>query len=422
MFLIFRGVPVLILAPFAAFIVMAFSGENFIEGLTGPFMTSMANFIRSNFLVFMFSSMFGKMMGDCGAANRIAVNIAKMAEKSTKNKAVLGVFALIIIYTILCYGGVSGYVIVFTVMPIAKGFFEKLDIPWHFYTCCGFGSGVLTLTTLPGTPSIHNIMPTTYYRTTTMAAPVLSLIASAIATALCIFYVIYAVGKAKRKGEGFLPTGEEINKYMGTYEAIHTDKPFIVCLIPSIVLLVLMNVIGIHAVASLIAALIVNYIIFYKELGKPWKSLNEGGVNAMTAMLNVSIVVGFGGVVSSAIGYSTILDALQSMGGPALFQVVVATNIASGVTGSAAGGLGITLENLSDRFMATGINPEVLHRITSMSCGGLDSLPTSGTSINTIAVTRLTQKAAYRHTFWLTVVTPLITTIIACFLANMGIV
>ena len=67
-FLIFmsiKGVTLMIVGPCAAVIVAIFSGVNIIDTLTGAYMTGFANFAVSNFLIFLRSAIFGKMLW-CG--------------------------------------------------------------------------------------------------------------------------------------------------------------------------------------------------------------------------------------------------------------------------------------------------------------------------------------------------------------------
>ena len=49
----------------------------------------------------------------------------------------------------------------------------------------------------------------------------------------------------------------------------------------------------------------------------------------------------------------------------------LSVNVLSEVMGSASGGLIIALTTLADRLLVTGINPEILHRVASISANGL---------------------------------------------------
>jgi hypothetical protein len=43
--------------------------------------------------------------------------------------------------------------------------------------------------------------------------------------------------------------------------------------------------------------------------------------------------VGFGGVVAAVSGYQLILGSLTSIPGPAIFKLIIAVNVAAGLTG-----------------------------------------------------------------------------------------
>ena len=192
-------------------------------------------------------------------------------------------------------------------------------------------------------------------------------------------------------------------------------------LAPSIVLLIVLNVLQQSAITALAAACVATYILFHKDLKDLRKSIADGSSNALFSIGNVCAVTGFGGVVSSVSAYGLVLSALDSLPGPPIVQLIVAVNICAGVTGSASGGLGIALESLSQRFLDMGLNPQVIHRIAAMSSGGLDSLPHNGAVINTLTVTRLGHKYGYLNYFVMTVVIPIICTIVAAILSQMGI-
>ena len=58
---------------------------------------------------------------------------------------------------------------------------------------------------------------------------------------------------------------------------------------------------------------------------------------------------------------------MDALPGPPIVQLVVATNIIAGITGSASGGLAIALETFGQRFLDMGISPEIIHRVAAMS-------------------------------------------------------
>ena len=116
-------------------------------------------------------------------------------------------------------------------------------------------------------------------------------------------------------------------------------------------------------------------------------------------------------------GFELVVQSLDKIPGPPIVQVMVAVNVCAGITGSSSGGLTIALNNLSERFLATGIDPQVLHRITAVCSGGLDSLPHCGTVVNSMMVYRINHKMSYKYYFMLNTVVPIVASIVmaACY-------
>ena len=75
----------------------------------------------------------------------------------------------------------------------------------------------------------------------------------------------------------------------------------------------------------------------------------------------------------------------------------------------------------AEKFLAMGISPDVIHRISVMASGGLDTLPHSSGTASALGVAQLSHKEGYMHVFWLNTVIPLAVTAFACVLASMGI-
>ena len=97
-----------------------------------------------------------------------------------------------------------------------------------------------------------------------------------------------------------------------------------------------------------------------------------------------------------------------------IISEAISVNVICGLTASASGGLGISLNALGPTFIemskALSISPEILHRIASLSSGGLDTLPHNGAVITTLAICGLTHKESYKDIFVTSVLIPIITT------------
>ena len=58
------------------------------------------------------------------------------------------------------------------------------------------------------------------------------------------------------------------------------------------------------------------------------------------------------------------------------------------------------METIVPKYLALGLSPDLVHRISVMSAGAFDALPHNGVVITTLAVTGLTHANAYRHVWW----------------------
>ena len=74
-------------------------------------------------------------------------------------------------------------------------------------------------------------------------------------------------------------------------------------------------------------------------------------------------------------------------------------NVLAGLTGSASGRMTIALNALADTYMRLaaeqGIDPALLHRVTTISAGTLDSLPHNGTVLLLLQISGLTHRESY---------------------------
>ena len=393
-FLALRGVGIIVIAPLAVVIVSLFSQLDPAAALMGPYMKGFVSYASKFYLVFLFASIFGKYMDDSGAARSIANKVIQM---TGRDNALLVLLAIAAITLLLTMGGVSLFVVIFAVLPIARPLFKELDIPWHLFVATFiFGIGSISMTMLPGSPSILNVMPTKYLGTTTMAAPLLGIIGSIVLAAFNIWYMRSQLIKSRKAGEGY----EEAKTAAVVAES---DKPLPavwLSLLPSVVLVVALNALKIDIVWSLIAGCVTAAVVFWKHIEDQLKTINAGAVNMALPIINTCADVGYGTAVAATAGFKAITEFLFSIPGTPLISLTLATYMMTGITGSASGGLGIVLETLMAKYMTLGIHPEFLHRVVAAAAGTFDAMPHNGVVITTLAVAGLTHKQAYRHIWW----------------------
>ena len=74
--------------------------------------------------------------------------------------------SIVLVCAILTYGGVSLFVVVFAAYPFAAEMFRQSDIPKRLIPgTIALGAFTFTMDSLPGTPQIQNIIPTTFFKT-----------------------------------------------------------------------------------------------------------------------------------------------------------------------------------------------------------------------------------------------------------------
>ena len=386
-------------------------------------MVSAMKFIGNYCFTFLSGAVFGCAMAETGAARCIALKLAGVARKFKGHEQLAALWALPIIAFVLSYGGISAFVCFFTLIAVAKELLEEMDLPWRLYGCHMAGDGVIALTMMPGSPSVNNVIAGNALGTTAMSGATLGIIPSLLTLRLTQIYFMYELNLVHKRDEHFMPTGAEISKQdIGDVRDV-SGMNWIVCLVPSIVLWIILNFLHMPVWVATFVAIILCLIIFYPKVkGRiVEKVVREGFTRAVVATLNVALIVGMGSVIAATPGYAMVIGGLKNLGGNGYLQVVIAVNIAAGMTASSSGGLTIALGNLTDHFMEMGLNPAAVHRIATISSGGLDSLPCSGTVLNEIYTAKMKPAEAYKPFGVLSVLIPIIVAVVVAMLANLGI-
>ncbi|MEP7283554.1 MAG: GntP family permease, partial [Rubrivivax sp.] len=81
MYLAYRGITVLILAPLLALLAAAFANMPLMATYTHVFMPNLASYLKTFFPIFLLGAIFGKVMEDSGSAKAIALAIATKVGK-----------------------------------------------------------------------------------------------------------------------------------------------------------------------------------------------------------------------------------------------------------------------------------------------------------------------------------------------------
>jgi len=430
MFVAYRGYSVILFAPICALLAVLFTDPAYVLPMfSGVFMDKMVGFVKLYFPVFMLGAVFGKVIELSGFSKSIVSSIIKLVGRE---RAML---SIVLVCAVLTYGGVSLFVVVFAVYPFAAEMFRQSDIPKRLIPgTIALGAFTFTMDSLPGTPQIQNIIPTTFFKTTTWAAPWLGVIGSIFILILGMVYLTWRRKQALAAGEGY---GSDHVNEPEQFDAESLPNPY-VAVLPLILVGVLnkyftsaipqffgnsitvaipghpltvdvTKLVGIWAVegALLIGILTVIACAFGRVRAKFAEGSKSAISGALLASMNTASEYGFGGIISSLPGFVVVSDALKYIPNPLVNEAVTVTALA-GITGSASGGMSIALAAMSDTFIqaanAAHIPLEVMHRVAAMASGGMDTLPHNGAVITLLAVTGLTHKTSYKDIFMVTVI------------------
>ncbi|MGL6098337.1 MAG: GntP family permease [Fusobacteriaceae bacterium] len=429
----FKGVSILILAPLLSMGLAYVTGDlPTLYALTGPFMKVTSSYIGSYFPIFLGGAIFGKIMGETGAAKSISLFIS---EKLGKKRAIL---AVVLATSLLTYGGVSLFVVVFAVYPLAVALFQEADIPKRFMPgAIALGAFTFTMTALPGSPQYLNSMPTNYLHTNIYAAPILGIISGLIILVFGVLWLEFRAKKCAEKGEGYGEYKDEIQ----IVDSRLLPSPFI-SILPIIVIFVINWIViniffknesfisqfekygGVNGnwpvTIALMIAIVLSFVLFRNQIKSPRYLLEKGAESSLSPIFNTAVIVGFGGVVKATLAFELIKEKVLALNISGLYKVAISTSLMAGVTGSSSGGTGIALEALSKSFLEMGINPEVIHRAMLIAAGGLDSLPHCGAVITLLAVCGITHKEGYKDIGILTVILPIVSLLFIIVLHNIS--
>ncbi len=453
--LAYRGWSILLLAPAAAIVTAAASGEPLLAHWTQTFMGGAAGFVAQFFPLFLLGALFGKLMDDSGSVTAIA---GFMTAKLGARRAIL---AVVLAGAIVTYGGVSLFVAFFVLAPMAHALFRAAGIPVRLMPAAILlGTSTFTMTALPGTPAVQNAIPMPFFSTTPFAAPGLGIIASVIMLGFGLWWLARAEASARRGGEGYVaPAGMDVDvsedvvvreratvaREFDPAEIHHgqrsPDAPSVLVAATPLVVVILVNLLmtlvvlprmdtawlveprwggtslaavgGVWSViTALLAAIAVLVALNFRRLPS-LRDTMDAGVNASALpLLSVASLVGFGAVVASLPSFAAVRDWVLSIEGGPLVSLAVATNVLAALTGSASGGLTIALQSLASTYMelaqSLGIDPALMHRVSVIGAGTLDSLPHNGAVVTLLAVCGSSHREGYMNIVVVGIVGPIV--------------
>ncbi|WP_350299988.1 GntP family permease [Peribacillus frigoritolerans] len=416
MALAYLGWSIIWVAPLVAGVVGLMSGLDVFDTYTGTYMTGLVGFVQKWFPIFLLGAIFGKLMEETGAAKSVAKKVTQIIGKK---RAILGV---LIASALLTYGGVSLFVVVFAVYPIALALFKEANVTRRLLVpTFALGAFTFTMTAIPGTPQIQNLIPMEYFHTTPTSGMIIGIVTSLIMAVGGYFWLSYRERSLSAKGEGFIESDDAVT---GS-EQDEKVPNWLLSLVPLLIVVLLLNVVKLEPIYALLLGVLSIMVFNIKDYKKFIFSVNEGAKGSVMAILNTSAAVGFGAVIAVIPAFDNITSWLLNISSNPLVAESLAVQIMAIITGSASGGMGIALNALGDTFyslsQSTGISPDVFHRMAAVASGA-SIFPNNGALLTLLAVTGLTHKETYKDVFVVAFIIPTIAMIVGIIMGAIGIV
>lgn len=377
----------IILSSLAACVVMALFSQISIYGaLTGPYMEGLSQFLDKYFLMILFSAVLGRLMSEGGGAKKIAVVFGNVVEgRSEAGKKFYSVLFVAVLYYLFSYVGISGYVLVFTVMPIAKHLFESTDTPWRFY--CFGGAQICASNMLFGSLNQGNIYASDVCGTATTAGFALSLVASVVWWIVTLILIQMLLKGAEKKGETFLTDGAAIQAADSMSQGVADENlPSLAAALAPIILVVCCTAFfKLNVVKALCIGCTAAVILMFKKLKANLAGhLSKGVVDCYGSAFTVAALYGFGTVVKTLPAFAVFSEFLSAL--PGFWEGSVLGLVASFIIAGTP--IPIFGSHMMESYLSAGFSTELAHRMMTIT-GWTSVAPHNAGLSNSSAVTKI---------------------------------
>lgn len=385
--------------------------ETFVSWIDGS-----ATHFKNCFILFLCGGVFARILDESKCTIVIARGLINLFPK----KFLL--FTMPIVGGILTYGGISVWMALYAMIPIGLAIMQEGDIPRRYLPIFLLAGTITVGQVAPGSPASQNLIPMQLLNDMGQnLSPSSGLVIGWIctigelATGLAILY--YMVERSRKKGEHF-----ELKEGDVTGFGAHKNLPPMwkaiigpICAIVFVNIQVFENA-GYNILLGGLVTLVLNFKYFTKTWDCIMEQLDRAVSGTLSLLLNMAAVIGFGAAISLSPAFTHIKDAIVGINAGPLVSLAIAVNVIAGICGSASGGEAIVIPLLGQTYLDMGVLPAAMHRVTALASIGLDSLPHNGGICTAIAACNETHKSSYWPIFWLTVVIPVLWSIIAALL------
>lgn len=419
-----KGWNVLVTSIVTAIIIALTNGMNIADamiGAKGSYATGLASFVQKNIFIFLGGAILGELIDKSGAATSIAHAIMKRVGSKGAYLVLLGIAA---VGAILTYAGISMFVAMFALIPLARPMFKECNIPWHLFNAAwSLAACSFTMAMIPGVPAVAWINAANGCGVSLTAAPIMGIAGSVVAVAVSCVYIKFALKRAQDKGEVY----EEIALQVAEADAEVKRPNLFLSLLPLVLLIAIIiggSAVGVSNIVyvAMAVAIVVAMICFNPYIESQRDVLGNGAKNAIGPAMFTSAAVGVGTVAAASAGFTVIYQAIFNMPGGVYVSAATMSAVLGGIMGSGSGAVGIIAQNFLQPYLATGVDPAALAKIiaTSATIGG--ALPNSGAMFGMFAAMGLNHGNAYKHTAAISIGGGLCALVVMILLASVGLV
>jgi H+/gluconate symporter-like permease len=405
-------------AVISAIIVAVTNAMSPLSAFTETYVSGLEFMLESTFSAIFLGAIFGKVFTDTGAASSIASTLVDKFVKNRQGKSKIraAIIIMIIIGGLCTMGGIDGYVLTFTMFPVALILAESCNIPRRFVP------GMILLNvafmSTPGAPQITNILAQAALADA--GHPVTStggLLPGIIGTIIIIVgsytVMLKLVYKAMNRGEVF--------EY-GPVEPIQINTgrklpPFILSIIPLVVVFVAYTIIGWHIAIALSLGILVNLVTMQQYIERD-KTVKMGGLEAIKKTLNLGSAQFPGAMImiASPAAFAAVVQATKTFGelsvslmglniSPYLLIFVIASVIVL-FTGSPPACIMMAMGMIVRVVEAKGLNVDygLIMRIAAFTSITFNTMPWSGTILICQNFSKTSHRQSYPICCWITVI------------------
>lgn len=427
---VWKGMDVFTSTILVSFIIIVTSTMNWWDALAN-YASGYCGFIASQIFVLVIGAVFGELMGASGAAESIA-NI--ITEKLGVKNVIL---SITVISTVFVYVGISGFVVLFVIAPIATVMMKRAGYAYRMIPGIIF-IGATCSAMLPYAINVTNTIPAAIIseqlpdvEVSLGSAPILGIVAFVVSTLVGYCYMVYAAKKTAIK-EGTVVDDTKPVKIVPTRD----DLPSVgIAAIPFVAVVVivlafsnisaLQNLIKVTdpnaiAVFAMFIGCLLLVLLCYKQLvvKDGLKSIIAKGVdNGVGATVMAAAIIGFSTVLQNSIGFEAIKSWVLGFNMNPYITEFLGLNILAGIMGSGTAAVQTFFQFFTQSLVANGADPSALHRLAPAAVTGLNTLPNAGGMVAQLKWMNITLAEGYWYVFITSVVAPVVGSFVAVLVA-----